>query len=318
LYGNQLTDVSGTELAAALDRNREFAAGRQLLDFIARKSTISSVRAVVDAMTHDGLQRAVLKFLLPENIDVGQLLEAYSPIAVTSVEGTSSAIITMHDGNASELIPAESEQLPHVDEAIAHPDEAVAIHPEEAAHITSEQYVSWTLLNSSAVASLDPVTQWHGEFEAVFLHRYSRCPEEFHEALGRGQDLEPVRAALELAGHEWQLPSGAKVFVFPDQFAAVSAVLAGRDLRPHHVVVSQAFEPLVRDALGRLPSRLRVDQLRVDPVALVGGQDAVLCVERTFLDVPRALRAPQSVNQSTTEAHRRYRGGLNPRRRGSP
>jgi len=140
------------------------------------------------------------------------------------------------------------------------------------------------------------------EFQHIFLHQYSRCPAPFHEALRDGRELEPVRAALEQAGHSWELPSGAKIFVYPEQFAAVAAVLARRELRPYHIAVAEAFEPLVREALSHLPSRQRIDLRQAQELMLIG-EDEIVCVERTFLDIPRIMRNSQSVIQSTTEAH---------------
>jgi len=199
-----------------------------------------------------------------------------------------------------------------VQENIVHVDEATQIQPQEAAHIATEQYVSWTLFNAASLSSSDEGRP-PSSFEPVVLHRYSRCPGPFHAILNEGDELEPVRAALAEAGHSWQLPSGAKVFVHPEDFSAVRASLAARSLRPHHVVVSQAFEPLVREALARLPSRLHVDDLQAEHIALADGHGDVVCVQRTFLDIPRLLRSAQSVVQSTTEAHH-VGAAQNPRR----
>ena len=43
------------------------------------------------------------------------------------------------------------------------------------------------------------------------------------------------------------------------------------------------------------------------------GEDEIVCVQRSFLDIQRMMQNPQSVIQSTTEAHG-ARGPLNPRR----
>jgi len=200
-----------------------------------------------------------------------------------------------------------------VDEGILHVDDAEQISPEEASEIASEQHASWTMHNIDAFQPFHEETHSSNVFERVFLHQYSRCPGPFHEALCNGRELEPVRAALEQRGHSWELPSGAKIFVYPEQFAAVAAVLARRELRPYHVAVVEAFEPLVREALSRLPSRQRIDLRQSEQLVLIGDEDDIVCVERTFLDVPRIMRNSQSVIQSTTEAHG-PRGPVNPRR----
>ena len=84
----------GTAVAAALVRNSELAACRASLDFIMRKSTSSILQAAVDAMTRAGLLRAVLKFVLPEGIAVGQLSEVYSPNAAPAIEFPDMSTVT--------------------------------------------------------------------------------------------------------------------------------------------------------------------------------------------------------------------------------
>lgn len=130
-------------------------------------------------------------------------------------------------------------------------------------------------------------------------------------ALCDGPELEPARAALEHANCRWHLPGGAKVFVFPEQFAAVSAALARHTLRAHHVVVAEAFEPLVHEAVRRLPCRSSVVLREAEPLAFLSNEGDVVVVNRTFVHIAQAMHTSQSVIQSTTEAHH---GGLNPRR----
>merc|ERR1712032_331397 len=69
-------------------------------------------------------------------------------------------------------------------------------------------------------------------------------------------------------------------------------------LRAHHVVVAEAFEPLVHEAVRNIPSRSNVLMRRKEVLAYLG-EGEVVVVERTFLDMPRAMRSPQSVIQST-------------------
>merc|ERR1711972_799112 len=112
-------------------------------------------------------------------------------------------------------------------------------------------------------------------------------------------------------GHDWRLPSGAKVFVYPQDADAVMAAISREELRAHHVIAAHAFEPLVMEAVGRLPSRRRVDRRGVESMAYIGDGGEAMCVERTFLQISiHQRRSPESVTQSTTEAH----GSENPRR----
>lgn len=150
-------------------------------------------------------------------------------------------------------------------------------------------------------------------FERVILHAYSRCPDVFHKALNEGRSLEEIRSVMQQAGFSWRMLSGAKIFVYPQDYRAVVSATARLELRPHHVIMSEPFEPLVREALGHLPSRRRVDLRSAATVAYLNEIGDICCTERTFLSIPRMLRASNSVAQSTTE----LRGSrmCNPRRK---
>eukprot|EP00746_Dinoflagellata_sp_MGD_P147141 gnl/MRDRNA2_/MRDRNA2_79518_c0_seq1.p2 gnl/MRDRNA2_/MRDRNA2_79518_c0~~gnl/MRDRNA2_/MRDRNA2_79518_c0_seq1.p2 ORF type:complete len:171 (-),score=24.33 gnl/MRDRNA2_/MRDRNA2_79518_c0_seq1:74-586(-) len=146
-------------------------------------------------------------------------------------------------------------------------------------------------------------------FEPVLQLQFSRSPEAFDATLSEGPELEPVRSALEQRGYAWRLPGGAKVFVLPEQYLMVKAILRQYALRPCHVIVSEALEPFVHEALHRLPSRLNVHLRQATQLAYLREEEVVL-VERLRVPNTRMLSS-QSVVQSTAEVHR----ARNPRRR---
>merc|ERR1712117_38147 len=77
-----------------------------------------------------------------------------------------------------------------------------------------------------------------------------------------------------------------------------------------NVVVQEDYERFVQVALARLPSKSRVDLLTNEEIARLDEGGEAVCVDKTFLDVPRVIRRPNSVTQSTGEAH----GRMNHRR----
>ncbi|CAE8729194.1 unnamed protein product [Polarella glacialis] len=207
---------------------------------------------------------------------------------------------------------------PGVEQCVQHLDEPAVILPSEAQSIVDEQHSSWVAHNlGSSVGSemAGPGPALDTEMEPLVLLQFSRSTDRFHAALVSSDELEPVRAALSEAGHQWQLPGGATILVGPTQFRAAVLAVAGRVLLPCHILVAQSLEPLVQEVVNRLPSKQKVHVRREEPVAYVGRaeEDLVVLVRRTFLEVSgRYLRAPDSVVQSTTEAMERH--AVNPRR----
>lgn len=180
--------------------------------------------------------------------------------------------------------------------------------------------------------------------EPVFLLEYTRYPEAFRKALCEGAALQSCRTALDDAQLQWHMQSGAKVFVHPCQYkdALVAVAQRGIGLRPFHVVVAESLLQYVELSLADIPCRqgARVrnrhslgdlprgrgqasESEAVDGEHVQEGQECrdnaghdgsvewPLEVKRTFLCAVQRLRNPNSVPQSTTEAHG---GGLNPRR----
>jgi len=125
--------------------------------------------------------------------------------------------------------------------------------------------------------------------------------------------LEPVRAEARKHDQSCHLKSGASVFVYPNQYDAILSALKGHFLKAHHVVVSEAFLPLIYLEVVKIPSKSNVKPIKWTLWALADDEttEEVCCVERTFSNIPVRQRCNASdVTQSTSEAHR----SPNPRR----
>lgn len=95
--------------------------------------------------------------------------------------------------------------------------------------------------------------------DRVAVITFSRSGRNYRQALMEGPELEDCRRSLEDAGFSPELPSGAKVFVRPEQYEAVIEQLQSLDLKPRHVVVAEEFEELLLSVINGLPSS---DQIR--------------------------------------------------------
>jgi hypothetical protein len=163
---------------------------------------------------------------------------------------------------------------------------------------------------------------WSGEVQpqasifcdAVYLVSFTRAGRSLQAAV-EGSELETVRASIVEAGHTWKLPSGASVLLYAHQYTTVSSVLDMQDMPPHHVVISEAFLPLLLSEIKKLPSRTNVRPSFVRPAALVADEgEFVAIVEKTFYNFqPSRLTGAASVTQSLQDA--RAQRGANPRRR---
>lgn len=222
---------------------------------------------------------------------------------------------------------------PAVTQEVSHPDPPATIDEQLASLNLEHKFADNVIVLNEA----DPGAVINEpETEPIHLLEYNRHPEAFLKALSEGEPLRKCRAALEGAGRKWLLGSGAKVFVHPSQYAQalVAIVEQGIDLRPFHVIVAESFEYHVEACLTDLSYRqgARIKKRRViDEAPVVGDsgkaaeeassapemdvdteEDGFPLVEKkTFICMVPRLRNPQSVTQSTTEAHS---GGVNPRR----
>lgn len=102
-------------------------------------------------------------------------------------------------------------------------------------------------------------------------------------ALHDGRELEGVRMEAKEAGHSCLLGSGGSIFLYPQQYAAISKIVSNLQLKPHVLVVNEAFLPLVLEAIRGIPSAANVRPRRTSFLALIDDDGHDVCaVERTF------------------------------------
>merc|ERR1712224_1089672 len=109
------------------------------------------------------------------------------------------------------------------------------------------------------------------------------------------------------AGKHFELPSGAKAFVRPEQYdAARKEAELRRGLTPQHVLVSQDYEKLVTEVIQCLPckSKVRVQAKAKVPTGLAS--EAVYSglkvkIDRTFIhiEIESSLRPTASGKECT-------------------
>ena len=147
--------------------------------------------------------------------------------------------------------------------------------------------------------------------DTVHLIKFTRAGNDLQAAV-KDTHLDAVRTVVENAGLQWKLQTGACVLLYPNQYNSVLTALKSFQLWPHHVLINEAFLPLLLNAIQKLPSRANVKPGVMLPEALVGDDDgSVAIVEKTFFNFePRQLAHAVSVTQSFADA----RHGMNPRR----
>lgn len=192
------------------------------------------------------------------------------------------------------VVEADTVGLRHpVSQDVQHTEIAADISPEEAALIAAQQQTTWIEHNVNASGELIPLgtTSEHPEakaFEKVFLLRFTRNPWEFERRLHEGRELEPVRTALQDAGFQCRLPSGAAIFVHPDEYSLTKRLVAETSLRPYHVLVAEPFLCLVEEAVSSLRHgrrgnvRLRSMSILAYCACRRARQHDVFVVEKTF------------------------------------
>jgi len=89
--------------------------------------------------------------------------------------------------------------------------------------------------------------------DKILLLKLTRCNRELQKALHEGRELECLRAEATSQGKTCFLRSGASIFVYPEEYDRIISALRGTELRAHHILVFEAFLPLVFEAIGRLP-----------------------------------------------------------------
>jgi len=260
--------------------------------------------------------------------------------------------VAFHGGDSAHIESAVSGSPEDaVIESVSHAQPPAAISPDEAAEISQIQWAQFIEARREHVVGLvqqlPPASEFHstapvwvesdGEMppalmewttelqqpgttfgDAVYLLSFTRAGRTLQAAVG-GLELETVRAAIVEAGQSWKLPSGASVLLYPTQYSTIHQALDLQDLRPHHVLITDAFLPLLLTEIRKLPSRANVRPSLLRPAALVMDEQeeeeqeqSIAIVKRTFYHlVPANLLSAESVTQSVHDA----RDGLNPRRR---
>jgi len=215
---------------------------------------------------------------------------------------------------------------------IQHAEEAARIHPVEAAEVIAEMEAGCVERLAASPSSGDGPGEGHRDlvedsrdtrvsdpemdttvsfspYSHLVLLNFTRHPRSFEAGLMNDENLREARETLQRAGLELRLASGAFVFVSPDEYPTLLLAVEGRALTASHVIVSEMLEPVVRAAVTSATSHRDNVRLREKQDLGYAGEQPVI-PERTFLSVPRALRNPKSVTNSTTAAH----ASTNPRR----
>lgn len=97
---------------------------------------------------------------------------------------------------------------------------------------------------------------------SVYLLEYSRSPQSFRSCFLTCPKLQECHALLIDNGYDTELPSGAKIFVSPDQFQPVMQTLSAEcwELKPRHIIVNDDFEEAVVQTVNSLRSSDRIKQ----------------------------------------------------------
>eukprot|EP00440_Ansanella_granifera_P005889 gb/GFBE01006387.1/.p1 GENE.gb/GFBE01006387.1/~~gb/GFBE01006387.1/.p1 ORF type:complete len:491 (+),score=92.20 gb/GFBE01006387.1/:1-1473(+) len=250
-----------------------------------------------------------------------------------------------------EQVENETSADDHLDETavvqdISHAEEPVAVRDEDLLREQAEH--DWADAVVDRILHEGPTQDASHATEQIFLYPYTRAPAEFKNILLEGEELRAIRDCMTAEGCDFVLrPSGAKAFVWPEQYQAVMGALdsLGMPLRASHVIIAESLLPALEASMDGISSRKNVrpktngivNVANVARHAAAGTStgsradagmpndadgvpsnsqdeteswDYVFGVQGTFLCFARAWRDPGSVNQSTTEAH----GGYNPRR----
>jgi len=140
--------------------------------------------------------------------------------------------------------------------SISHDEPAAVIDPAEAAAIEKvqltgriERMVRWDTMPSELQESNCDDSNTPTRDDQVVVLVFNRRPDSMVSALEEGVSLQACRTKLADAGHKWKLPSGAFIFVHPEQYTSVMRELQGFELKPHHVVIASSFEYLLEEAI---------------------------------------------------------------------
>lgn len=170
----------------------------------------------------------------------------------------------------------------------------------------------WTEIDASEVNSsegawvADCVARPSSFGETIHIVGFTRGGTQLKQALHEGRELEVVRMAAEEHGQSCILAFGASIFAHPNQYKHILLVVGQHTLKPHQVITSEAFLPLVYQAVASIPFRSNVRPNFSKVMALIDGDNSetVCTVERTFINgTPHRHRDVKAVTKSTSQAH---------------
>jgi hypothetical protein len=134
-------------------------------------------------------------------------------------------------------------------------------------------------IDTEADASLQVPCRQTDFGEPIYLLHFSRAKRVLHQALLKGRHLEQISASLG-TGQSCKLPSGALLFVHAAQYFAIRNFVERlkQSLKPHHVVIAQAFLLLLQDDLELLSCKSGVKQYTVEHFATVSDDGDVIAI----------------------------------------
>jgi len=116
------------------------------------------------------------------------------------------------------------------------------------------------------------------DMEEIYIITFTRTPRELQERVHNGSELEPLRFFADQCGYNCRC-KGASVFVHPKQFPSVLQQVLNMELKPHSLIVSETYLPLVKKAVGRFVARRDVRACQVNEVT--EGDDVRALIETT-------------------------------------
>jgi len=175
---------------------------------------------------------------------------------------------------------------------------ALELHPEttsqdslesdNSGHSSNASTIAWTNVDDADSALDDSV--WTSNFDRswepskIHLITFTRSPASLCTALHKGRELECVRVTAAEYGQSCRLPSGTSIFVHPQHYEGIKKLASALGLLPYHAIVSEAFLPMVYEEIAKLRSKDNVRIRRLQKMALVDSNDAVICfLQQTFM-----------------------------------
>jgi len=137
---------------------------------------------------------------------------------------------------------------------------SASISAEEQAQHSQDKATSSTSQKNASLMEAILHSQPSKEAACVVILKYSRDPECFHAVLQTDPQLQECQLQLKNHGLPFRLPSGAYLFVQPDELSAVLDYISEHkvQLGPSHVLVSEAVEDAVTQCVASLPRKHKI------------------------------------------------------------